>query len=436
MEAARLLELVRPLVLVIDGWGQILAVHGGCGGFLGHDVQSMKGMNALAYVAPADHEEIASYFVTEAADEIRTTLLPLPFRVRMVAPNGLEHPVDVIPTGRPHDPEVNGWIVVLVPLSMQAGPSRSLDAELAGASRHEVKQLLAEELAIDNPHWTTRLFLVDLPGGQVIGGRIDDFGMADVIHGAIADGWQPWTELGADGSAFEVAIDGMPAGVHEFVTTGGWNVVEAAPVLLDGQLVAAFVRFSRAHDLSSIGSVRTNVESRIRGLVEVTRLLFGRWRVQDALMTAATTDALTGLANRETFTRAMRSPGEGVAVVYIDIDDFKRVNDRWGHAAGDRVLVEVASRISAACRPGDVVARFGGDEFVVLLRDVDATAAERIGRRILEEVAAPLGLDDGPARVSVSIGLASRRDGIDPVELADRAMLSAKRQGRARLVAV
>ena len=121
-------------------------------------------------------------------------------------------------------------------------------------------------------------------------------------------------------------------------------------------------------------------------------------------------------------------------MLYVDVDRFKDVNDRWGHAIGDRVLVEIARRIARSCHPDDLVARFGGDEFVVLLRGVDAATADVVGRRVLANAAAPLRMDDGPDRVTLSVGVALAASGEDPVDAADRAMLTAKRLGRDRIV--
>lgn len=434
MDPGKVLELVRPLVMVVDGWGTVLSVHGGCGGFLGHDLAALPGTNVLHLVAAGERDDVASYFLSQAGEEVKTALLPLPFRVHLVDADGREHAVDVIPTGQPDDPEIGGWVVVLVPLAMQAGPSRSLAAELGGAPRSEVKQLLAEELELDNADWTTRVFLVDLPSGRVTAGRNSHVRMHAAIAEAIADGWEPWLQIGRGQGSFDVSVDDAPAVIRSDASLAGWNFIESAPVYAHGELVAAYVRLSHSPNRSPFDHVRTNVESRLRALIEVTQLLLTRWRDQDALRAAASFDPLTGLANRETLNGALALNEDSVAVIYIDIDHFKAVNDEYGHAVGDRVLVEVGRRVSSACRRDDVVARVGGDEFVVLLRCVDEVIAGRICRRILDEVRVPFTLIDGPRDISVSIGLAMRSDGGDMVEQADRAMLAAKRQGRARLV--
>ena len=93
-------------------------------------------------------------------------------------------------------------------------------------------------------------------------------------------------------------------------------------------------------------------------------------------------------------------------VLFIDLDDFKAVNDRLGHAAGDAVLAELASRLRAAVRPADTVARLGGDEFVVVCEDVDCDAATALGRRMEEAIRQPLALDGIEHRLTASIGIA------------------------------
>jgi len=198
--------------------------------------------------------------------------------------------------------------------------------------------------------------------------------------------------------------------------------------------VAAYVLVGRVPADYDVSQVNANVLARIQLLVDATSLLMARWRDRDRLVEAATRDPLTGLANRDAFADVMAGAGDLAALLYIDVDHFKSVNDRYGHEVGDRVLVEIGRRIVEACRPTDTVARFGGDEFVVLLDDVDAEHAQQVGERIVELVGAPMIEVDGLDPVTVSVGLAVLVSSDDVIDAADRAMLQAKRSGRGRLV--
>ena len=154
-------------------------------------------------------------------------------------------------------------------------------------------------------------------------------------------------------------------------------------------------------------------------------------------------DALTGLANRTQFRRRLEAALDAadaerrVAVVFVDLDDFKVINDSLGHAVGDRLLVAVTQRLRDALRPEDMLARFGGDEFVICLAGIASERqAQRIADRIGLSLAAPLVLDDDQRYVSCSIGIALGEPGAtDPDALlrdADLAMYRAKSQGKAR----
>jgi diguanylate cyclase (GGDEF)-like protein/PAS domain S-box-containing protein len=161
------------------------------------------------------------------------------------------------------------------------------------------------------------------------------------------------------------------------------------------------------------------------------------------LQEAATTDPLTGLANRAWFFDVLESrtvddaTAEGAAVLYVDLDDFKPVNDRFGHTVGDVVLTTVADRLRAVVRPGDVVSRIGGDELAVLCATAGLDAATHIAERLLGAVAEPIDVDGQRIAISASIGIAVSRLGErvdDLVERADRALYEAKRQGKRRWV--
>jgi len=147
----------------------------------------------------------------------------------------------------------------------------------------------------------------------------------------------------------------------------------------------------------------------------------------------ATSDPLTELPNRtEIMTQLGKAiaANDRVAVLYLDLDGFKEVNDRFGHAVGDSVLVATANRISAVIRPTDCVGRLGGDEFVVVLPGADVKTASAIAARVEDAVAMPVRVGDCIAVVSASIGFADARPGTDPgrvLTVADADMYRVKR---------
>lgn len=156
---------------------------------------------------------------------------------------------------------------------------------------------------------------------------------------------------------------------------------------------------------------------------------------------AATHDALTGLANRTLLLqhldqRLAEPTGRSTAVLYVDLDRFKPINDSLGHDAGDELLTIVARRLEACCRADDLVARYGGDEFLVVLEVDAADEAEAVANRILDELAAPVVLPGGPVAITASIGLAvaTGPDRHALIRDADLAMFRAKHEGRSRVV--
>jgi diguanylate cyclase (GGDEF)-like protein/PAS domain S-box-containing protein len=163
--------------------------------------------------------------------------------------------------------------------------------------------------------------------------------------------------------------------------------------------------------------------------------------LEQALSHDATHDRLTGLPNRSLLWEALQEqltrPEPAVAVLFVDLDDFKFVNDSFGHETGDELLLSVAARLTDAVRPHDLVTRFGGDEFVVVCADVgDPAQAERIARRLVDSLAPPFTIAGREINVSASMGLVlSTEPGLDPETVlrdADTALYQAKASGKAR----
>jgi diguanylate cyclase (GGDEF)-like protein len=170
--------------------------------------------------------------------------------------------------------------------------------------------------------------------------------------------------------------------------------------------------------------------------------------LEDALTHQAFHDSLTGMANRALFTSRAEDAlarqdetGSTVAVLLLDLDDFKIVNDTWGHGVGDELLVAVAERIGGVMRPGDLAARLGGDEFAILVEDADRAEVREVAGRLLAALGEPFHLHGAATRIGACIGLAfnasERKTRIDLVELlrrSDLALYSGKKQGKNRVV--
>ncbi|MDX6660000.1 MAG: hypothetical protein QOJ55_822, partial [Solirubrobacteraceae bacterium] len=174
------------------------------------------------------------------------------------------------------------------------------------------------------------------------------------------------------------------------------------------------------------------------------RYAIERKRAEVALAHQALHDPLTGLPNRALFldrlenalARAQRGSA-GIGVLFLDLDRFKVVNDSLGHEAGDRLLLDVANRLRGVVRPGDTVARFGGDEFTILCDVRDERDAVLIAERVAAAVEAPFTLDDNEAFLTTSLGIAltTGREEADAEALirdADAAMYRAKERGKSR----
>jgi diguanylate cyclase (GGDEF)-like protein/PAS domain S-box-containing protein len=240
----------------------------------------------------------------------------------------------------------------------------------------------------------------------------------------------------------------LPAATRVAVDRGGaplaeWRADEPAggePVRVEirtgGDVFGALEVTATAHG--------EDEQSFLRGIANVLATAMDRLRGDEQMRHDALHDPLTGLANRalcrerlvHALARMARDDGQA-CVLFVDLDDFKRVNDLYGHAAGDGLLVALGRRLVTTVRPADTVARLGGDEFVVVCEDVDEHTAIALGGRITEAIHEPLDIAGVEHRLTASLGIALGAAGrLDPDSLladADAAAYRAKADGRGRV---
>ncbi|MBJ7329268.1 MAG: EAL domain-containing protein [Solirubrobacteraceae bacterium] len=279
------------------------------------------------------------------------------------------------------------------------------------------------------------LIAADGPMAEVLAAVVEGLtGVDPTVRGSV---------LVCEGGVFRVvAGEELPLGygvTAEGVVAGrGTHDCWSAPVLDRGGAVLGTVAVFGGGP----GEVREYVRGAARDGARLAGIALERRRAQERLAHEATHDPLTGLCNRNGLTQEMgivldaaRRASRGVTVLFVDLDRLKLVNDGLGHEAGDEVLTHVAERLGGAMRAGDVVARFGGDEFVVVpQRSLDCERTEQTARRLLREIEHPVVLSSGETvTVSASIGSVT----IDPAAVtvaealrrADIAMYEVKRAG-------
>ncbi|MEI7593603.1 MAG: diguanylate cyclase [Actinomycetes bacterium] len=254
--------------------------------------------------------------------------------------------------------------------------------------------------------------------------------------GEAGGGDSPWDLAAERGVEVLVDVTDFPDALRVLAQESAMAECRAIPVadpLTGGS--AVIVSWGRVD-----GSVSSSHRYALTTMARMLTLILAWRRNVTELERAAFTDGLTGLANRSGFWTALElisqlGPTERYAVMYVDLDGFKAVNDTYGHRFGDLVLSEVAQRIRAVVRPTDFVARLGGDEFAVLCLGVEDDAwATMIADRLVHSISQVFVNDDTAVMLGASVGIATAlagQAGVDElVESADQALYQAKASGR------
>ncbi|MDQ2677491.1 MAG: EAL domain-containing protein [Actinomycetota bacterium] len=394
------------VMLSLDVDGVVSASSGGLTRLLGIDQGWIEGRPLADLVDPADHGALLGTLERVRVDRHVTVDL------RLVGADGVV-PFALTFADLLDDPTLEGIIVTGHDVSDRVRSERELrtaNSVLAATLDATAEGILVVgldgELVSSNRQF---LEMWRLPGGAKELDHLDDDQMVEVVLPQLSDP-----------AAFVLKLDEL----RENIETSSRDTIE----FRDGRVFERDTRPQR-------------IDGEVVGRVWCFRDVTDQRRLQSELQHQAFHDPLTGLANTALFRdrvthagqRLARSTGN-LAVLFIDLDDFKTVNDSLGHSAGDLLLVAVSERISSCLRPGDTAARLGGDEFAVLVEEVsEERDAVGVAERILEVLRSPIDVSSTKVSAGASIGIAYGAAGTPIDEIlrnADLAMYTAKSAGK------
>ncbi|MDZ8025454.1 MAG: diguanylate cyclase domain-containing protein [Nostoc sp. DedQUE01] len=253
-----------------------------------------------------------------------------------------------------------------------------------------------------------------------------------------------WKQSEAFGKDLVEVVSLVDKDIGEAIENLATNVIEAGEILDLPENCALITKDGKEIPIGDNVAPIRDQNGNITGAVLVFQDITKRKETEAQLIRNAFYDGLTELPNRVLFLdrlrqaieRSKRKSDYYFGVLFLDLDNFKEINDRFGHGVGDDFLVAIARRLESCLRSGDTVARFGGDEFTVLLEDIrDITDATNVARRIQDSLRSPLSLEGNQLYTTASIGIAWNCSNYEePATLlrdADTAMYRAKRQGKA-----
>jgi diguanylate cyclase (GGDEF)-like protein/PAS domain S-box-containing protein len=427
---------------------------------LGGQEASRRGRGIRDFIHPDDFDRVIEFYSGLAQDD---TDEPRETTVRVLNVDGGHETVEMVARNLLDDPEIRGIVIVGKVVTDRVVAEEALRASEA---RLRDQASILEMIATSTPLEDTLAELCRLVEHQIERARCTILLVDDELpvlrHGA-APAFPP---------SFLTAVDGIPVG--EGSTICGSAAVRGETVVVSDARTAVDPEFGRlaaeygiggawstpilaSSDQQVLGTFATYLDevrlptsaeqSVVESVLHLAAVAIERTQFEERLALQAQHDPLTGLPNRALFNellehslrRAQRS-GASLAVLFLDLDRFKVVNDSLGHDAGDDLLAVLGQRLAGVLRPGDVVARFGGDEFTVLCDDLEPVVADRqaiaVAERLIDALREPFLIGGEEQFVSASVGIAISMTGLERPEAllrdADAAMYRAKERGKGR----
>jgi diguanylate cyclase (GGDEF)-like protein/PAS domain S-box-containing protein len=451
---ARLSALVQNLsdvITVVDPDGTIVYTSPAAKEVFGFVEGDASYVDPLARVHPDERDAVTAAFGEQLAGSSIE-----PVRFRLEAGDGEWHYVEAVARDLTDEPSVGGIVVTtrdvtgrtraellvadqahVLTLIARGSPLPVTLAALCEVLERHVRGAVCGVLLVDRYRQILRL---------TAGPRVP-VELADACHDVPIAGTEDvlgaTVSQGASAVVLDMAGDPRAHGLRDLARQCGVGGVWTTPIF---DSAGSGVLGARVKFLHHAREPTTGEREVVQMFAQTAAIAIERQAAEDLLAHRANHDLLTGLPNRGLFVdflgnalaRAERD-GAGIAVLFLDVDRFKHVNDGLGHDAGDALLREIAQRLKDTVRPSDVVARFGGDEFTVLCAGLDAEQADDqardVARRLLGAIEHPLRLDGEDRRLSASLGIAMAGPASTPEGLlhdADAAMYEAKQRGKAR----
>ncbi len=401
------LDSSTDLVTVIDALGKVTYVNSVNQRLLGRTPTEGLGSSIFDKLHPDDIGRAAEVFVSA-----KGTPGPVaPFEVRVQHEDGTYRNFEVSANNLLHDPAIDGIVIT----SRDVTERRSIEASLHDAEARFARVFESSPVGITIADLDGRILRVNTAYQRMLG-----YSAAEVLTKTVFDLSEPTARLRT-----RELFDGLVAGTIDEYRIDK-QLLRADGSWLWVQVSASVVRDDDGHPQYAIGL--------ISDISEVHTLT-------EELERRASHDYLTGVAARSVLPDHLERclaqtarTGQSFGVLAIDLDGFKQVNDRLGHQGGDQALIEVAHRLLAIVRTGDLVVRVGGDEFVIVLAPATTLAdAERIAGRVVSTLGTPIQLAAGSAEVGASVGVALSTTGLETPDAllneADRNAYFAKRSG-------